>query len=163
MGLQFLRPQLPTAGFYFQVIHFTSHDTHLPIYIPRALNTGTCIQQGDLFYSAGLHRNRCTQEAVLATANTGKKSGEVLKNAGKWAGRVEMRKKSLVVSVACMTIYWPTPGYKGRTLKICVLTRWDFNFCVRSSPLLGYSLARFSHCQEFTVAHRTLSLTYARN
>ena len=44
-----------------------------PIYMPRALNTGTCIQQGDLFYSAGLHRNR-----VLATANTGKKSGEVL-------------------------------------------------------------------------------------
>ena len=38
-----------------------------PIYIPRALNTGTCIQQGDLFYSAGLQRNH-----VLATANTGK-------------------------------------------------------------------------------------------
>ena len=37
-----------------------------PIYIPRALNTGTCIQQGDLFYSAGVHRNY-----VLATANTG--------------------------------------------------------------------------------------------
>ena len=33
------------------------------IYMPRALNTGTCIQQGDLFYSAGQHR---------------KKSGEVL-------------------------------------------------------------------------------------
>ena len=25
-----------------------------PIYIPRALNTETCTQQGDLFYSAGL-------------------------------------------------------------------------------------------------------------
>ena len=37
-----------------------------PIYIPRALNTGTCIWQGDLFNSAGLHRNH-----VLATANTG--------------------------------------------------------------------------------------------
>ena len=38
--------------------------------IPRAPNTGTCIQQGDLFYSAGL----CgpTQEPVLATAYTGK-------------------------------------------------------------------------------------------
>ena len=34
-----------------------------------------------------------------------------------------------------MAIYWPTPGYKGRTFKLCVLTRWDFNFCVRSSPL----------------------------
>ena len=42
-----------------------------PIYIPWALNTGTCIRQGDLFYPAGLHRSH-----VLATANTGK-SGEV--------------------------------------------------------------------------------------
>ena len=37
-----------------------------PIYIPRALITGTCLRQGDLSYSAGLHRNH-----VLATANTG--------------------------------------------------------------------------------------------
>ena len=36
------------------------------------LNTRTCIQQGDLFYSAGLHRNH-----VLATA-TQEKLGEVL-------------------------------------------------------------------------------------
>ena len=36
-----------------------------PIYIPRELNTGAYIRQGDLFYSAGLHRNH-----VLATANT---------------------------------------------------------------------------------------------
>ena len=46
---------------YLQVIHFTSHYTtsysfvlfFLAVYIPRALNTGTCIQKGDLFYSAG--------------------------------------------------------------------------------------------------------------
>ena len=50
------------------------------------------------------------------------------KNAGEWTGRV---------SVACMVIYWPTPGFKGRTFKLCVLTRWDFNFCVRGSPLRG--------------------------
>ena len=49
--------------------------------MPRALNTGTCIQQGDLFYSAGQHR---------------KKLGEVLeKNAGEWAGRVEISKEEL--------------------------------------------------------------------
>ena len=41
----------------------------------------------------------------------------------------------MAVSVACMAIYWPTPGFKGRTFKLCVLNRWDFNFCVRSSPL----------------------------
>ena len=34
-----------------------------------------------------------------------------------------------------MAIYWPTPGFKGRTFKLCVLIRWGFNFCVRSSPL----------------------------
>ena len=36
-----------------------------------------------------------------------------------------------------MAIYRPTPGLKGRTFKLCALTRWDFNFCVRSSPLRG--------------------------
>ena len=29
-----------------------------PIYKPWALNTGTCIQQGDVFYSAGQHRKK---------------------------------------------------------------------------------------------------------
>ena len=42
------------------------------MYIPRALNAGTCIQQGGLFYST-----RPILEPVLATANTGK-TGEVL-------------------------------------------------------------------------------------
>ena len=53
-----------------------------PIYIPRALKTGTCLWQGDLFYSAGLHRNH-----VLATANTGKINRGFGKNAGEWTGR----------------------------------------------------------------------------
>ena len=30
---------------------------------------------------------------------------------------------------------WPTLGFKGRTFKLCVLARWDFIFCIRSSPL----------------------------
>ena len=56
-----------------------------PIYILRALNTGTCIRQGDLFYPASLHRNH-----VLATANTGeigRDFGE--KKSGEWTRRVE--------------------------------------------------------------------------
>ena len=61
-----------------------------PIYIPWALNTGTCIQQGDLFSSAGLHRNRClpqlTQEKLWRGFG---------KNAGEWTGRVEISKKEI--------------------------------------------------------------------
>ena len=73
-----------------------------PIYIPRALNTGTCLWPGDLFYPAGLHRNH-----VLATAITGKIGRGFGKNAGEWTGIVEISKeeKSLAVSVACMAIY----------------------------------------------------------
>ena len=51
-----------------------------PIYVPWALNTGTCIQQGNLFYSAGQHR---------------KKLGGFEKNAGEWTGRVEISKEEL--------------------------------------------------------------------
>ena len=34
-----------------------------------------------------------------------------------------------------MAIYWLTLGFKGRTFKLCVLNRWDFNFCICSSSL----------------------------
>ena len=63
-----------------------------PIYIPRTLNTGTCPRQGDLFSSGGLHRNH-----VLATANTGKKSGDFWeeKNASEWTWRVEISKEEI--------------------------------------------------------------------
>ena len=60
------------------------------IYIPRALNTGTCLRQGDIFYSAGLHRNH-----VLATANTGKIGRGFGQNAGEWTRRVEMSKEEI--------------------------------------------------------------------
>ena len=86
-----------------------------PIYIPRALNTGTCIQQGDLFYSAGLHRNRCQPQLTQEELRSG-----FGKNAGEWTGRVEISKEEiLAVSVACSAIYWPTPGLKWRTFKLC--------------------------------------------
>ena len=56
-----------------------------PIYILRALNTGTGLRQGDLFYSAGLHRNH-----RLATTNTGQIRSGFGKNADEWTGRVEI-------------------------------------------------------------------------
>ena len=118
---------------------------------------------------------------MLAKANTGKKSGEVLeKNAAEWTGRVEISKEeipgskrsmydyrltysrlgvrqvpegsgeqgkmektgckiirgsptTLAVKGLMMIMMIMTPGFKGRTFKLCVLTRRDFNFCVRSS------------------------------
>ena len=61
-----------------------------PIYILQALNMGTCIQQADLFYSAGLHRNH-----ELATANTGEIGRGFGKNAGEWTRRVEISKEEI--------------------------------------------------------------------
>ena len=43
---------------------------------------GTCIQQGDLFHSTGLHRNE-------------KIGGGFGKNAGEWTGRVEISKEEI--------------------------------------------------------------------
>ena len=71
-----------------------------PIYIPRALNTGTCIRQGELFYSAGLHRNH-----VLAIANTGEIGRGFGKNAGEWTGRVEISKEETPGSKRSMYSY----------------------------------------------------------
>ena len=51
---------------------------------------GTCIWQGDLFYSAGLHRNH-----VLAKASTGEIGRGFGKNAGEWTERVEIRKEEI--------------------------------------------------------------------
>ena len=51
---------------------------------------GTCLRQGDLFYSVGLHRNH-----VFATANPGKLGRGFGKNAGEWTGRVEISKEEL--------------------------------------------------------------------
>ena len=61
-----------------------------PIHIPWALSTGTCLWQGNLFYSVGLHRDQ-----VLATANTAEIGRGFGKNAGEWTGRVEIRKEEI--------------------------------------------------------------------
>ena len=63
-------------------------------------------QHGNL-HPAGRPISFCgpTQEPVLATANTGKKSRFWEKHVDEWTGKVEIRKKSLAVSVACMVIY----------------------------------------------------------
>ena len=55
-----------------------------------------------------------------------------------------------------MAKHWPTPGFTGRTFKPCVLTRWDFNFCVRSSPLRGGCLSAWFFVY-ISVCYRLLS------
>ena len=53
-----------------------------------------------------------------------------------------------------MAIYWPTPGFKGRTFMLCVLTRWEFNFCVRSYPLQGQRwFSKFDHRSSLSPQH----------
>ena len=58
------------------------------IYIPRVLDTGTCIQQGDLFFSA-------TQEPVSVALTQKKLRRGFGKNAGEWPGRVEISMKEI--------------------------------------------------------------------
>ena len=119
------------TSIYLQVIYFTSH-----VFWAYLYSAGT---QHGILHPAGWSILFCglTQEPVLVTANAGKNRERFWKNAGEWTGRVEIRKKFLAVSVACMAIYWPTPGFTGRTFKLSVLTRQDFNFYVCNSPLRG--------------------------
>ena len=62
----------------------------VPIYISRALNMGTCIQQGDLPYSAGPHRNQCSPQLTHE-----KLGGGFGKTADEWTGRVEIGKEEI--------------------------------------------------------------------
>ena len=61
-----------------------------PVYIPWALNMGTCIQQGDLFYSAGLHRTGASH-----SQHRKNNLERFWKNAGEWTGRVEISKEEI--------------------------------------------------------------------
>ena len=61
---------------------------------------GTCIRQGDLFYSVGLHRNH-----ELAKANTGKIGKGFGKNAGEWIRRVEISEEEIPSSKRSMCVY----------------------------------------------------------
>ena len=54
-------------------------------------------------------------------------------------GRVEISKEEIPGSKRTRYGYILTYSrLKRRTFKLCILNRWDFNFCIHSSPLLGY-------------------------
>ena len=75
---------------------------------------------------------------MLATANTGKNRERFGKNAGEWTGRVEIRKKSLAISVECLAIYTDLlQALKGERFSSVFSPDGTFNFCVRSSLLRG--------------------------
>ena len=64
---------------------------------------GTCIRQGDLFFSAGLHRNH-----ALATANREKIGRWFGKNAVEWTRSVEIGKEEIPGSKRSMYGYMLT-------------------------------------------------------
>ena len=145
---------------YLQVIHSTSHYTTNRFTAnnnSRSIHSfGTQTQKNShtcfgayLYSTSTQHGNlhptgwpilfcRPTQEPVLTTANVtklGRGFGQMQVNGPK--GQKLARKKSLTVGLPCMAIYWPISGFTGGTFKLCVLNKWDSNFCVRSSPQRG--------------------------
>ena len=84
-------------------------------------------------------------ETGVSPANTGKTRERFWKEC-RWMGQKGRNYQGInlwVVSLACMAIFLPTPGFKGRTFKLCVLNRWDFYSCVRCSPLRGALLSLY--------------------
>ena len=104
------------------------------IFLTYIYSVGT--QHGNL-HPAGWPILFCgsAQEPSVSHSQHRKNRKRFWKNAGEWTPRVEIDKEEIPGSMRSMYAYWPIPGFKGRTFKLCVLTRWDFNFCVRSSPL----------------------------
>ena len=125
------------TSLYLQIIHFTYHKSsyHKSCFCSLFTFRGHSTREPASSRVTCFVLPAYTGTGVSHSQHSKKKNGKGFgKNAGEWTGRVEIRKKSQAVSVACMAIYWPTPGIKGRTFKLCVLTRCDFNFRVRSLP-----------------------------
>ena len=110
------------------------------IYILQAPNVGTCISHLWLWARWPILSCWPTQKPPLATANKGKTQvrfwGEKKKEKVYWQGRYKLaREKFVAVGIACMALYWPTPGFQRRTFVVWVPNRWDLHFCICSSPL----------------------------
>ena len=77
------------------------------------IHMGTCIQPGELFHSAGLHRNRCQPQLTREKIERG-----FGKHADEWTGRVEISKEEIPGSKRSKYDYITTsPGVEGRTFK----------------------------------------------
>ena len=66
-------------------------------------------EQGDLLYFT------LAQKTASKTKHLNRE--RIWKNEGEWTGKFKTgtRKKFLAVGEACLAIFWPTPGFKGRT------------------------------------------------
>ena len=113
---------------------------------------------GACFYSAGIEHGDLHQSFVTTSrethfilrAHTGicvgycwhrKSSGDAFetKNEGEWTGKVEISNEDIPdAGLEYMTMYWPAPGFKGKTFELWVLNRRVFNFCVHSTLLRHY-------------------------
>ena len=82
-------------------------------------------EQGDLSYSAGLHRDHCQPQPTQKPPqkNPNKLGRGSRKKEGEWTGWIKLAwKKSLAVSVECKAIYGPASGLKGEPLSFGLST-----------------------------------------
>ena len=61
-----------------------------------------------------------------------------------WMGREGRiyKEEILAVDEAYIAVFWPTPGFKGRTVELLIPNRDDLNLCVHNSPLRGYQVKK---------------------
>ena len=79
----FLKPQLKFYSQFWNANPDKQQHMFWSLMFSEHSSSGTCTQQGDTFYSAGLHRNRC-QPLIQ------EKLERIWKNAGEWTRRVEI-------------------------------------------------------------------------
>ena len=71
------------------------------------------------------YRKKKKQKQKKNTKNLGGAFGQKMHVNGPLGSKLASR-KSLAVGVACMAIYGPAPGFKGRTFELFVLNRRFF-------------------------------------
>ena len=88
------------------------------------------VEQGDLFYSVGWHRNLRKPQLtwVKLRRGFGKSESEWIRKV--WNRMEEMHKAvgRAVGKAAGKACTWPTPGFKGRSFELWVLNTGDHNF-----------------------------------
>ena len=69
---------------------------------------------------------------------------------GEWTSKIEIRtsKKFQAAGEACVAVFWPIPGFKGKTFTALCSQQRDLNFCICITPTAGVLLRDFS-CLSF--------------